>query len=152
MLCDRMLSVRVTGRIYTRFVRPALMYGIEMVAATGREVKKLEVAELKMVRWVLGVTRKVKIRNEHIRGIVKIARLEEKLRGARRRWCGHVRRRYAGYVGRRMLELGVPGRGRGGRLKMRWVDMIREDLEKACVREGKVEDRKVWKTRCGDPE
>jgi len=44
------------------------MYGMETVAATDRQVKKLEVAGLKMVRWALGVTRKDKIRNEHIRG------------------------------------------------------------------------------------
>ena len=61
------------------------MYGMETVAVTDRQVKKLEVAELKMVRWALGVTRKDKIRNEHIRGTAKTARQDEKLRGARLR-------------------------------------------------------------------
>ena len=51
-------SARVKGRIYKNVVRPALMYGIETVAATDRQVRKLEVAELKMVRWALGVIRK----------------------------------------------------------------------------------------------
>ena len=59
-------------------MRPALMYGMETVAAKNRQVKKLEVAELKMVRWALGLTRNDKIRNEHIRGTAKIARLDEK--------------------------------------------------------------------------
>ena len=33
----------------------------------------MEVAELKMVRWALGVTRKDKIRSEYIIGTAKIA-------------------------------------------------------------------------------
>ena len=49
-----------------------------MVAATDRQVRKLEVAELKMVTWALGVTGKDKIRNEHIRGTAKVAKLDEK--------------------------------------------------------------------------
>ena len=39
----------------------------------------MEVAELKMVRWALGVTRKDKIRNEYVRGTAKIAKLGDKL-------------------------------------------------------------------------
>ena len=120
VLCNRKQSARVKGRIYKSVVRPALMYGMETVAATDSQVKKLEVAELKMVRWTTSVTRKDKIRNEYIRGTAKIARLDEKLRGARLR-----------HVGRRMLELGVPGKRRRGRPKRRWMDVIREDMEKA---------------------
>ena len=117
-------------------------------------MKKLEVAELKMVKWALGVTRKDEIRNEHIRGTAKIARLDEELRGARHWWHGYIRWRDAGYVGRRMLELGVPGRRRRGRAKRRWMDVMWEDMEKAGVGEGEVEDRRVWgaKTSCGEPE
>ena len=39
----------------------------------------MKVAELKMVRWGLGVTRKDKIRNEYVRGTAKIAKLGDKL-------------------------------------------------------------------------
>ena len=56
----------------------------------------MEVAELKMVRWPLVVTRKDKIRNEYVRGTAKIAKLGEKLRNARLRWYGHVKRRVEG--------------------------------------------------------
>ena len=59
----------------------------------------MEVTELKMVRWALGVTRKNKIRNEHVRGTGKIEKLGYKLGNARLRWYGHVKRREEGYVG-----------------------------------------------------
>ena len=41
-----------------------MVYGMKTVAVTERQVGKMEVAELKMVRWALGVTRKKKIRND----------------------------------------------------------------------------------------
>ena len=67
VLCDRKLSAKVKGKIYKSVVRPAMLYGMETVAVTERQMGKMEVAELKMVRWALGVTRKDKIRNEYVR-------------------------------------------------------------------------------------
>ena len=61
---------------------------------------KMEVAELKMVRWALGVTRKNKIRNEYVRGTAKIAKLGDKLRNAERQtmlvWTHKKERRLRG--------------------------------------------------------
>ena len=51
VLCDRNLSARVKGKMCKSAVRPAMLYGIETVAVTERLVGKMEVAELKMVRW-----------------------------------------------------------------------------------------------------
>ena len=46
--------------MYKSVVRPAMLYGMETVAVTERHEGQMEVAELKMVRWALGVTRKDK--------------------------------------------------------------------------------------------
>ena len=64
VLCDRKLSARVMGKMYKSIVSPAMLYGMETEAVTKRQVEKMEVAELKMMRWALGVTRKTKIRNK----------------------------------------------------------------------------------------
>ena len=85
VLCDRKLSAKIKGKMYKSVVRPAMLYGMETVAGTKRQMGKLEVAELKMVKWALGVTRKDKIRNEYVRGTAKIAKLGDKLRNARLR-------------------------------------------------------------------
>ena len=100
VLCDRKLSAKVKGKMYKNVVRPTMLYGTETVAVKERQVGKMEVAELKMVRWALGVTRKDKIRNEYVRGIAKIAKIGDKLQNARLRWYGHVKRRQEDYVGK----------------------------------------------------
>ena len=66
-------------------------------------------AELKMLRFSLGVTRMDKIRNEYIRWTAQVGRFGEKTREARLRWYGHVLRKDNGYIGRRMLRMELPG-------------------------------------------
>ena len=112
--CDRKLSARGKGKMYKSVVRPVMLYGMETVAVTERQVRKMEVAELKMVRWAMGVTRKEKIRNEYLKGTTKIAKLGNKLRNARLRWYGHVKRREECYVIKRMMEMATLGRRKRG--------------------------------------
>ena len=154
VLCDKKVSARAKGKMYKSVVRPAMLYGMETVAVTDKQVGKMEVAELKMVRWALGVTRKDRIRNEYVRGTAKITRLEDKLRGARLRWYGHVKRREENYVGKRMLEMAVPGRRKRGRPRRRWMDLLSEDMRRVGAKEGDEMDRVRWRrlSRCGDPE
>ena len=85
VLCDRKLSAKVKDKMYKSVVRPTMLYEMETVAGTERQMGKMEVAELQMVRWALGVTRKDKIRKEYVRGTAKIAKLGDKLRNARLR-------------------------------------------------------------------
>ena len=91
VLCDRKLSARLKGKIYKCVVRLAMLYGMETVAVTERMEEKLEAAELKMVRWVLGVMLKDRVRSVYIWRTAKIRRIGEKLRGERLRWLGHVK-------------------------------------------------------------
>ena len=41
------------------------------VAVARKQMEKIEVAELKVLRWALGVTKLDKIRNEYLRGTAK---------------------------------------------------------------------------------
>ena len=66
VICDRRLSARVKGKVYSSVARPAMVYGLEAVAVTKKQIEKIEVAEIKMLRFAMGVTRKDKIRNEYI--------------------------------------------------------------------------------------
>ena len=74
-ICDRRLPPRVKGKVYSSVVKPAMVYELETVAVTKKQVEEMEVAEMKMLRFAMGVTRKDKIRNEYIRGTVKVERI-----------------------------------------------------------------------------
>ncbi|XP_060776632.1 uncharacterized protein LOC132886093, partial [Neoarius graeffei] len=104
VICDRKVPAKVKGKMYKTVVRPAVMYGLETVPLTKRQEAKLEVVELRMLRFVMGVTRLDRIRNEHIRGTVHVESLGIKLREMRLRWYGHILRRDAEHVGRRILK------------------------------------------------
>ncbi|MCI4393356.1 hypothetical protein PGIGA_G00156440 [Pangasianodon gigas] len=153
VLCDRKISARIKGKVYTTVVRPAMLYVLETVALRKRQESELEVAELKMLRFSLGVTRLDRIRNEYIRGTAHVGRLEDKVREARLRWFGHVQRRESEYIGRRMLDMELPGRRRRGRPKRRYMEVINEDMKLVGASVEDAEDRDRWRVmiRCGDP-
>ncbi|KAK3568353.1 hypothetical protein QTP86_004945 [Hemibagrus guttatus] len=56
VLCDRKISARIKGKVYRTVVRAAMLYGLETVSLRKRQESELEVAELKMLRFSLGVT------------------------------------------------------------------------------------------------
>ncbi|KAK3544091.1 hypothetical protein QTP86_001479 [Hemibagrus guttatus] len=124
VLCDRKISARIKGKVYRTVVRPAMLYGLETVSLRKRQETELEVAELKMLRFSLGVTRLDRIRNEYIRGTAHVGRLGDKVREARLRWLGHVQRRESGYIGRRMLDMELPDRSQKGRPKRRYYMLL----------------------------
>ena len=130
-----------------------MVYGLETVAVTKKQVEEMEVAEMKMLRFALGATRKDKIGSEHIRSIVKVERLGMKMREGRLRWYRHVMRRDKEYVGRKMMEMKLPGKRRRGRPKRRFLDVVKENMREVGAKEMDVEDRKMWRMmiRCGHP-
>ena len=85
VLCERKLSARLKGKMYKSVVKPAMLYGMETAAVTAKLEKKMEAAELKVVRRALGVTLKDRVRNKYIWGTAKIRRIGEKMRGERLR-------------------------------------------------------------------
>ena len=86
VLCDRRMPVKLQGKVYKTVIRPAMLYGAETWATTKRQEKRIEVTEMRMLRWMCGVTRKDKINNEHIRGTTRVAQAFKKSR--REDWTG----------------------------------------------------------------
>ena len=100
-----------------------------------------------MLRWMCGVTRKDRIRNNYIRGTVKVGPVGKKIQESRLRWCGHVQRRGEDYVGKSVGDLEIEGSRRRGRPKMRWKDRIAGDLREKGWKREEALDRKLWKRR-----
>ena len=43
------------------------------------------------------------------------------------------------------MEMAVPGRRKRGRPRRRWIDLVREDMERVGAREGDKVDRVKWR-------
>ena len=64
-----------------------------------------------MLIWMCGVTRRDKIRNEHIRG-TRVVQVSKKITEKRLKWYGHVRRMKEEHIVRTLLDMdiGLPGK------------------------------------------
>ena len=62
-------------------VKPPLLYGAETWATTRGQEARLEENEMRMLRWMFGVTTflRDKIQNEHIRGTTRLVQAPRKL-------------------------------------------------------------------------
>ena len=134
-------------------VKPAMLQRLETVALTKRQESEMEVADLKMLRFSLGVIRLDMVRNEYIRGSAQVGRFGENTREGRLRWYGHLQRKNDGYIGRRILRMELPGKRKRGSPKRRFMDVLKDDMAEVEVTQEDTVDRNNWrrKIRCGDP-
>ncbi|CAK1577904.1 unnamed protein product [Parnassius mnemosyne] len=126
--CDPRMPIRLKGKIYKSIIRPVVMYGSECWAVKKKDENRLHANEMRMLRWMCGVTRMDKIRNEYIRGSLKVAPVVEKVRGSRLAWFGHVMRRNKSHVTKRVLNMNVEGHTGRGRPNKRWIDCVKSDM------------------------
>ena len=77
----------------------------------GQEAQ-LEANEMRMLRWMCGVTKRDDIRNEHIKGTTRVVQASKKITEKRLKWYGHVRRMKEEHIVRRMLDVNIPGKRR----------------------------------------
>ena len=69
--------------MYKTVIRSAMMYGAETWAAKTVQKKKLDVAEMRMLRWMCGVSKMNRIRNERIRGTTKVGEISKEVQERR---------------------------------------------------------------------
>ena len=58
VLCDRKVSLKLKGKFYRVDVRPTLLHGAECWPITKALEQKMKVAEMRMLRWMCGLTRR----------------------------------------------------------------------------------------------
>jgi hypothetical protein len=124
------------------------MYGSECWPISKALANRVEVAELRMLRWSCGKTLLDMIPNGVFRAKLEVENIISKMREGRLRWFGHVRRRPV----RRVEALVVEGVRRRGRPKLRWEDRVKLDMKELLLTEDMTSDRKVWRDRiriCG---
>ena len=70
-----------------------------------------------MLRWMSGVTKLDRIRNERIRGTTKVGEISKKVQESMLKWYGHVLRREEEYVGKIVIVMEVPREKKGRKTK-----------------------------------
>ena len=70
-----------------------MLYGTECRGIKRYHAQKMSVADMRMLRWICGNTRRDNVRNEDIRTKIGVTPIEKKMRENRLRWFDHVRRR-----------------------------------------------------------
>ncbi|KAL6521106.1 hypothetical protein OROGR_017675 [Orobanche gracilis] len=148
VLCDPDMPHRLKGKFYRTAITPALLYGTECWAIKQCHVQKMNVGEMRMLRWMCGHTKKDRLRNEVIREKVRVASIEDKMMENRLRWFGHVRRRPVDAPVRRLESWRtiniVKGRGRP---KKTWIKLIENDMRFLGIGGSMAMERQIWKER-----
>ncbi|XP_076893865.1 uncharacterized protein LOC143545988 [Bidens hawaiensis] len=107
----------------------------------------MEVADMRMLRWMCGHTRLDRIRSEVFRERLRIASICDKIKEERLRWYGHVKRRQLTSPIRAVETINVEGRRSRGIPKLTWEERIRQDLLELHLSEDMVHDRCSWRRR-----
>ncbi|KAF3636900.1 1-aminocyclopropane-1-carboxylate oxidase -like protein 1 [Capsicum annuum] len=130
VLCDNKVPPKLKGNLYRLAVHSIMLYGAEYWPVKNSHIKKLKVTEIRMLRWMCGLIRRDRVRNETIQEKVGVASLEDKMRKVRLRWFGHVMRRGTDAPVHRCERLALDSfrRGRGWPNKY-WRKVIRHDVE-----------------------
>ena len=109
--------------------------------------RKIATTETRMLRGIIGVSKRDHMRNEDIRRILHITPIDEVMRCGRLRWFGHVQRRDADNVTRRVMNLAIPGTRRRGRPKKTWNQQLNDDMTAVGVTQDVALDRTEWRRR-----
>lgn len=140
--------------IFETVMTPVLMYGSECWATTTKTRSRIQAAEMKPLRTMIGKTRRDKIRNERVRAEVGVCKIINKIEAGQLRWLGHLERMPEERLAKRSYVWDPGGRRPPGRPRKRWIDGARETLERhgmdslETLREDEIfADRMEWRRR-----
>ncbi|KAK9082943.1 hypothetical protein Scep_029414 [Stephania cephalantha] len=147
VICDRNVHTKLKGKFYRTAIRPAMLYGSECWAVKQQQLHKMNVAKMRMLRWMCGKTRKDRIRNIEIQKQVGVAPIDTKIREGRLRLFGHLQRRPTNAPTRKLdsIETVEIRRGRGIP-KLTWDALIRRDLNGLESSPSLALNRAQWKS------
>ncbi|PKU72547.1 isoleucyl-tRNA synthetase [Dendrobium catenatum] len=74
-------------------VRSVMLFGAKCWPLKEKHNTKLSAVDMRMLRWMSGLTLRDTIPNEYIREMVGVAPVEDKIRESRLRWFGHIKPR-----------------------------------------------------------
>ena len=80
VFCDQRSPTRLKEKLYRTMIRPVMTYGAECLPIRNDHMYKMDVVEVRMLRWMCGKIKKDKIRNEHFREHLGLTSIGDKIK------------------------------------------------------------------------
>ena len=106
---------------------------------------RLERAEMRMVRWMCGVSLRERKTNVELRERLGIEKIGNVMRRSRLRWMGHVLRKKEDDWVRKSMKMEVEGSRGRGRPRMTWEKVVERDMKARGLERRDAEDRVKWR-------
>ncbi len=146
ILWDQRISKDNKKRIYNSVVKPIITYGSEVWQLKKRTQEMLKATEMDFWRRSAGISRRERVRNERVREIMGVeGTIVHDIMTKQLVWYGHVQSIADTRLPKKVLEWVPPGRRRRGRPAKRWVEGIREEMERCHLPEDLYHDRFLWR-------
>jgi hypothetical protein len=112
-------------RIHNITAKAALKFGTEAWIFKTREEQRLEAAQVKFLRHLLGITKLDKEKNQTIRERLGVQNIVKEIKQYQQKWLQHVQRMDTNRIPKQALQYTPKGRRNIGRPRQRWKDKLR---------------------------
>ena len=141
-LTNKAVPLTLKVKVYKSCVRSCMLYGSETWAMKAEHERKMDRAEMRMIRWMCGVSLKEGRTNEELRATTDIEPIREALITNRLRWYGHVQRKEDTDWTKACTMLEVDGRRGRGRPHKTWLN---ESMDVRGLRPETAYRRSEWR-------
>ena len=117
-----MLTVKL--RTHNNTDKAALKFGSEAWVLKKREEQRLEAAQMKFLRHLLGITKLDKEKSQCIRGKMGAQNMVKEIKQYQEKWLQHVQRMDTNRIPKQELQYKPKGRRNVGRPKKRWREQL----------------------------
>lgn len=126
---NKHITKRAKMTVYKTIYQPIILNGSETWNITKRQESQLTTMEMKYLRRVEGISKMDRIRNETIRGQLKIKPLKKKIEEKQLQWLGHMLRMKEEKPVRKIWEAKTEGKRHRGRPQKTWDNVIEDILK-----------------------
>jgi hypothetical protein len=145
ILAHKGASLAIKGKLYVSCVRSCMIYGSETWPVKAVHEAKLDRTEMRMIRWMCGVSLSEKVPSVKLRERMGVESIKEVIRRNRLRWFGHVERKDDEDWVKRCISFEVEGTKPRGRPRKTWMELVRNDMASKGLRRQDAQDRVRWR-------
>jgi hypothetical protein len=118
------MNKETTLRIHYITARAALKFGSEAWVLKKREDQRLEAAQMKFLRHLLGITKLDKEKNRTIRQKLGVQNIVKEIKQYQQKWLQHAQRMDTNRIPKQALQYKLKERRNIGRPRKRWKDQL----------------------------